>query len=318
MSAEMRAVLITPEAPGRLSLGRAARPTCDRNQTLVRVRALSFNRGELRRAQGAPAGARIGWDIAGVVEQQAADGSGPAAGTRVVGFLPASDGWAELAAVPSSYLAAIPADVTDERAAALPVAGLTALYCLERGSRLLGQRVLVTGASGGVGMFGCQLARLMGATVVAQIRRPEHEEIVRKAGADEVVIDESGEELVSRGPYRLILDGVGGPVLARTAPKLLTGGTAVVYGVTAHTSTDLSLGPLLASGSASVQGFNLYHEARSEPPSQGLARLLLLLRAGKLDPFISHTAPWDRVGEAAADFLARKHPGKVVLTVDQG
>jgi NADPH:quinone reductase-like Zn-dependent oxidoreductase len=266
--------------------------------------------------QGAPAGSRIGWDIAGVVEAQAADGSGPAAGTRVVGFLPASNGWAELAPAPSSYLAEIPGDVSDESAAALPVAGLTALYSLERGSRLLGQRVLVTGASGGVGMFGCQLARLMGATVVAQLRRAEHEELLRKAGADEVVIDETGEKLSERGPYRLILDGVGGAVLARTAPKLLTGGTAVVYGVTAQTSSELSLGPLLGSGNGSVQGFNLYHEARSEPPSSGLARLLSLVRAGKLDPFITHTAPWTQIGEAAAAFLSRKHPGKVVLTVD--
>lgn len=316
MTTDMQAVLIAPEAPGRLTLGRAARPTCDRNETLVRVRALSFNRGELRRAQGAPAGGRIGWDIAGVVEQQAADGAGPAAGARVVGFLPAANGWAELAAVPSSYLAVIPADVSDESAAALPVAGLTALYGLERGSRLLGQRVLVTGASGGVGMFGCQLARLMGAVVIAQIRRPEHEELLRKIGAEEIVVDETGEQLANRGPYRLILDGVGGPVLSRTAPKLLTGGTAVLYGVTAHTSTELALAPLLTSGNASVQGFNLYHEARSEPPSGGLARLLSLVGAGKLDPFVTHTAPWTQVGEAAADFMARKHPGKVVLTID--
>ncbi|HSN99532.1 MAG TPA: zinc-binding dehydrogenase [Candidatus Nanopelagicales bacterium] len=316
MTTDIRAVLITPDAPGRLTLGRAPRPTCDRNETLMRVRALSFNRGELRRAQGAPAGGRIGWDVAGLVEQQAADGSGPPAGARVVGFIPDCNGWAELAAVPSSYLAEIPAGVSDESAAALPVAGLTALYGLERGSRLLGQRVLVTGASGGVGTFAVQIARLMGATVIAQIRRPEHEKLLRKAGADEIVIDETGETLAARGPYRMILDGVGGSVLARTAPKLSTGGTAVVYGVTAQTSTELSLGPLLGSGNASVQGFNLYHEARSEPPSGGLARLLSLVRAGELDPFVSHTAPWTDIGEAAAAFLARKHPGKVVLTVD--
>lgn len=316
MSKDMRAVVSDPDAPGGLSVGQAPVPVCNAGDTLVRVRALSFNRGELRRVQGVPAGQRIGWDVAGVVEQQAADGSGPVAGMRVVGFLPAANGWAELAAVPSTYLAAIPDEVGNEHAAALPVAGLTALYGLERGSRLLGQRVLVTGASGGVGLFACQLAHRMGATVVAQIRRPAHEDIVRRAGSDEVEVDETGEVLAKHGPYRLIFDGVGGAVLSRTLPALRTGGTAVVYGVTAQPTAELALGPLLSSGNGSVQGFNLYHEARVEAPGLGLARLLSLVRAGTLDTFVTHIAPWTEVGPAAADFMARKYHGKVVLTID--
>jgi NADPH2:quinone reductase len=315
MTDDMQAVLVRPDAPGRLALGRAPCPACDRSEALVRVRAFSFNRGELRRAQGAPAGGRIGWDIAGVVETQAADGTGPGAGARVAGFIPACNGWAELAAVPATYLAEIPAGVTDESAAALPVAGLTALYGLERGSRLLGHRVLVTGATGGVGIFACQLARLMGATVIAQARRPEQEEILRGAGVDEVVIDETGAKLAEKGPYRLVLDAVGGTALAHAMKSLPAGSTAVVCGVTADAFAQIPLGALLGSGNASLQGFNLYHEARVEPPAKGLSRLLALVRAGKLDPFITHTASWTTVGEAAEAFLGRKHLGKVVLQV---
>lgn len=314
----MRAVLKTSGVLGELAVGQAPVPVCDSNQALVRVRALSFNRGELFRSQFAPVGHPIGWDVAGVVEKAATDGSGPAAGTRVVGFVPGATGWAELAPLITSYLAPIPEGVSDQDAAALPVAALTALYGLERGRRLLGQRVLVTGASGGVGMFACQLARLMGATVIAQVRRDEHVDIVRKTGADQVVVDATGEILAAGEELHLILDGVGGRVLGRTMARLATGGTAVLYGVTAtaETKIEVDLVPMLFSGDASLQGFNLYHEAHVEAPTRGLARLLALVKAGRLDTFITRTAPWTEVGREADDFMERKHPGKVVLLVD--
>jgi NADPH2:quinone reductase len=316
MSTQMRAVLKTAGAPGELTLGQTAVPACDSNQALVRVRAVSFNRGELFRVQFAPVGHPIGWDVAGVVEKAAADGSGPAAGTRVTGFVPAAHGWAELAPMITSYMAPIPDGVSDQDAAALPVAALTALYALERGQRLLGQRVLVTGASGGVGMIGCQLARLMGATVIAQVRRADHVDAVRKAGADEVVVDATGETLAAGEELHLILDGVGGKLLARTMARLATGGTAVMYGVTAETKVEVDLVPMLFAGDSSLQGFNLYHEARFQAPARGLARLLSLVKSRRLDPFVSRTASWTEVGREAADFMARKHPGKVVLLVD--
>lgn len=315
----MRAVLKTAGAPGELAVGQADVPACNSDQALVRVRAVSFNRGELFRVQFAPVGYPIGWDVAGVVEKAAADGSGPAAGTRVVGFLPAANGWAELAAVTTSYLAPIPDGVSDQDAAALPVAALTALYGLERTRRLLGQRVLITGASGGVGLFACQLARLMGAIVIAQVRRGDHADIVRQAGADQVVVDPTGEKLAAGEELHLILDGVGGELLGRTMARLATGGTAVMYGLTGvggTTKIEVDLVPLMFSGDASLQGFSLYHEARFEPPARGLARLLSLVQAGRLDTFVSRTAPWTEVGREAADFMDRKYPGKVVLLVD--
>ena len=86
-------------------------------------------------------------------------------------------------------LAELPDAVSFAQATTLPIAGLTALYTLERGGPLLGRRVLVTGASGGVGLFACQLARLGGAArVVGVVRSAEHEAVVREAGADEVIV----------------------------------------------------------------------------------------------------------------------------------
>lgn len=316
MSNQIRAVLTDPDAPAHVSLGHAPMPVCNSDQALVRVRAISFNRGELFRASFTPAGHSIGWDVAGVVEKQAADGSGPAPGTRVVGLSLADRGWAELAPIPTSFLAPIPDGVSDQDAAALPVAALTALYGLERARRLLGQRVLVTGASGGVGMFACQIARLMGAAVIAQVRRSEYVDIVRKTGADEVVVDETGDALAAGEPFHVIFDGVGGPLLGRALGRLETGNIAVLYGITGTPTIEISLVPFLFSGDAALQGFSLYHEARQEAPSRGLARLLALVKARKLDTFVTHTAPWTEVRDVAAEFMARKHPGKVVLTLD--
>src|SRR5438067_877102 len=103
----MRAVVVDPGAPGRLVLRDVEPPAPGRLEALVRVAALSLNRGELRRAASAEAGWRPGWDLAGTVEQVAADGSGPPVGSRVVGLLNPG-AWAELVAVPTTALAALP------------------------------------------------------------------------------------------------------------------------------------------------------------------------------------------------------------------
>ena len=163
----MQAVVVDPTVFGRLVLQAVDRPTLLPSQALVKVAAISLNRGEVRRSQTAEAGWRPGWDLAGTIETAAADGSGFPVGTRVVGFV-SSGAWAEFVAVFTQAIAALPDSVSFADAATLPVAGLTALYALSKGGSLLGKSVLITGASGGVGYFAVQLARLAGATVTAQ------------------------------------------------------------------------------------------------------------------------------------------------------
>jgi NADPH:quinone reductase-like Zn-dependent oxidoreductase len=170
-----RAVVVDPEVPGRLVIRPVPERVPDRGEAVVRVRAISLNRGEVRHSGVAAAGWRPGWDLAGEVERAAADGSGPRPGARVVGLLP-EGAWAERVAVPVHALAELPDPVTLSQAATFPVAGLTVLHALAKGGPLLGRRVLVTGATGGVGDFAVQLARLGGAHVTASARRADQEE----------------------------------------------------------------------------------------------------------------------------------------------
>jgi NADPH:quinone reductase-like Zn-dependent oxidoreductase len=142
---KIRAVVVDPGAPNRLALADVEEPSPTRSEALVRVAAVSLNRGEVRRAASSEPGFRPGWDLAGTVERAAADGSGPRKDSRVVGFLP-SGAWTELACVPSDSMAALPEGVSFEEASTLPVAGLTALYALEEGgNRYTGKAVLRVG-----------------------------------------------------------------------------------------------------------------------------------------------------------------------------
>src|SRR5256886_14046371 len=150
-----RAVVVDPEAPGRLVIRSVADPVPDRGEAVVRVGGVAPDRGEVRRSAMAAAGWRPGWDLAGEVERAAADGSGPRVGARVVGLLP-EGAWARRVAVPTHALAELPDKVTFSQAATFPVAGRTALHALAKGVLLLGRRVLVTGATGGVGDFAVQ------------------------------------------------------------------------------------------------------------------------------------------------------------------
>src|SRR6266536_2786008 len=148
-------------APNGLDRRDLPEPEPTPHQAVIEVGAYAINRGELSLLSQRADGWTPGQDLAGVVVAAAADGTGPSAGTRVVG-LADWGGWSERVAVPTHRIAPLPETVTFPRAAALPVAGLTALRTLRTGGALLGRRVLVTGASGGVGSFAVQLARAYG------------------------------------------------------------------------------------------------------------------------------------------------------------
>jgi len=229
----MQAIVIDPESPQRVGFRTVHPPTPRATEALIRVKTISLNRGEVVYGVHGAAGTRLGWDLAGIVEQPAAEGPGPASGARVVGLV-RSGAWAEMAAVPVNALTELPPSVTLAQAATLPMAGLTALAAIGHGGSLIARPVLVTGASGGVGLIAGRLASLAGALVVGQVRQSGSAPLAREAGADHVVIGEDIAEAAPFGPYHLVVEQLGGQALAEAMTQLAPvapGGTCGSVGV---------------------------------------------------------------------------------------
>lgn len=308
----MQAIVIDPQAPARLGFQTVEPPAPQVNEAVIRVQAISLNRGEVIYLVHGAAGTRLGWDLAGVVERAAADGSGPAQGTRVVGLLPPG-AWAEQVAVPTNALAELPPSVSFTQAAALPMAGLTALHAVEHGGSLIARSVLITGASGGVGLFACRLASLAGAQVVGQVRQSTSASLVQETGTEHVVVDENITTAKEFGPYHLIIDQLGGRALAEAMTQLAPGGTCVAIGGLTGSEVPLDYARVRQTPATSLDFFNLYYEFRREPASSGLQRLVRLVSAGKLIPQIGVEADWHEIGSVAQALIDRQFPGKAVL-----
>jgi NADPH2:quinone reductase len=292
-----------------VELREVAEPDLDRDEALVEVHAVSLNRGESHRLTGAAEGWRPGWDLAGVVREQARDGSGPPPGTRVVGWLP-QGAWTELAAVPTDRLAALPGAVSFAEASTLPVAGLTALRTLRMGGLLVERRVLVTGAAGGVGRFAVELAARAGAHVTAIVGRPERAEGLLELGAGEVVtsIDDA------QPPFDLILESVGGASLARALAIVGRGGTVVSLGHSSRDPTTFDVGDFFRTWYVSLRAFMLFAPER-QTYSGDLALLAGLVARGELHPKIGYEAGWEEAAAMVRALLDRRVAGKAVLHI---
>jgi NADPH2:quinone reductase len=306
----MRALVADRSAPSGVSLREAPDPRARVDEAIVEVRAVSLNRGEVRRLPMREEGTIPGWDIGGVVRQAAADGSGPQEGTRVVGL--ADEGaWAELAAVPTSRIAPLPDSVSFEAASTLPVAGLTAVRALEVGGPLLGRRVLVTGAAGGVGRFAVQLAHRAGAHVTGVVRDAERGAGLKELGADELI-----SELTPEGePFDLLLDSVGGASLAAAFTRVGRKGTIVTFGASSPEPTTFKTETFYNRGGPRLYGLRVFHELEFHGSGQrDLALLVSELAAGRLDPGIGFTGSLWEPDDALQALLDRQVPGKAVLS----
>jgi NADPH:quinone reductase-like Zn-dependent oxidoreductase len=305
----MRA-LVSCSTPPFAELAEVADPEPLAHQALVSVHAVSLNRGEVRRLERMEPGTVAGWDLAGTVRRPAADGSGPAEGARVVG-LKLVGAWAERVAVPTEFLAELPEGISFAQAATLPVAGLTALRALEIGGFVLGKRVLVTGASGGVGRFAIQLAALAGAHVTAVARRTEG---LAGLGADEVLHDLAAEGET----FDVILDAIGGPVLGAALQRVAARGTVVSFAATVPEPVSYPTRELFSRAPGAVlRGLYIFDELdHTRTAAADLRRLAGLVAAGRVDPQIDLTASWSDAASAIQALLDRRLAGKAVLTLD--
>jgi NADPH2:quinone reductase len=305
----MLGYITDPAAPGGLDRRDLPEPEPTPHQAVIEVAAYAVNRGELALLSRRANGWTPGQDLAGVVATAAADGTGPAAGTRVVG-LADWGGWSERVAVPTHRIAALPESVSFPRAAALPVAGLTALRTLRTGGALLGRRVLVTGASGGVGSFAVQLARAAGAVVTGHVSGPSRVQQVRALGADDVVT-EIGEDT---GPFDLVVDGVGGSVLVDAIHRLAPGGLATAYGLAGAERSQIAFFDFNnAQPGGRLEGFRIYTTGE-ETFGEDLATLARMIADGRLNPQLGVVRDWSQTVEAVDALRSRQATGKVVLT----
>jgi NADPH:quinone reductase-like Zn-dependent oxidoreductase len=305
-------MVVDHKADNHLTLTEVADPEPTPGQALVQVQAISINYGEL--AYGLPNaadGSVLGYDAAGVVVQAASDGSGPAAGTPVVTFGVAG-GWAELRAVDTERIGIVPAGADLGVLSAVPVAGGTALRALHRLGPILGRRVLVTGATGGVGRFAVQLATMGGAHPIATASAPEQDAGLLALGARQVVRD----PMELRVPVSGVIDMVGGSFMASSFAVLDSGGTLVSVGHSAQTIASFDYLTMFAGPDAAGRydrTVTTLHLPAERGLDTDLTWLAELVASGRLDPQITWRGNWRKLGEAASALLARQLHGKAVL-----
>jgi NADPH2:quinone reductase len=305
----MLAVVNTPSAPEPVAIREVPEPEPRPNEALVAVHAFSLNRGELRLFQVRPEGWRPGQDIAGVVVRAAADGSGPAAGTRVVALCD-WEGWAERAAVPSHRIAPIADNVTFGAAASLPVAGLTALRSLRHGAPLLGKRVLITGAAGGVGNLAVQLAVRSGARVTGVVGSQDRARVL-----DGVAVEIVTNIKEAEGRFGLILEAAGGISLKAAIERVDHRGVVVIFGNSSGEPTEINFRDFAEHQNARIQAFHYFTSEPEERFGPDLALLASLIADGVLVPRIV-VHGWRELARVGPQLRDRQIAGKAVFHIE--
>ena len=300
------------------------RPEIGEGEVLVRVRAASIHVGDVIVMTGSPFLVRLatglrtpknqvpGTDIAGTVDAVGKDVKGLRPGDDVFGWC--TGAFAEYASASEDQFVLKPANLTFEQAAAVGVSATTALQLLrDNGHVQPGQKVLINGASGGVGTFAVQIAKAFGAEVTG-VCSTKNLELVRSIGADHV-IDYTKEDFRKGGPrYDLILDNVGDHSMSATRRALAPNGMLISNGG-GHAGGALGRMIRLAIVSLFVG-----QQGKPAPKSENRADLLVLkelVEAGKVTPVIDGTYPLPETPRAIGHVAAGHARGTVVIAIDR-
>ena len=305
----MKALIPARESGRLVIISNVAEPTPAADEAVVAVRAFSVNRGETFQLEHPADGWRPGKDVAGVIVQAAADGAGPPEGSRVVAH-PPSAGWAERVAVPTRQLSELPDGIEMTTGAALPLAGLTALRLLRVAGPVASRKLLMTGASGGVGHYFTELASAAGAELTVVTATQERGERLRSLGARHILQDVSD----AHGSFDVVLESVGGASLQAALVRLRPRGTMIWFGEASREAPTIDFfrfweGP--ASGV--IRHFDYTDSDISD--GQDLETLIRFVAEGRLHPEIGLIEDWDRTEEVLHQLRGRGVRGNAVLTV---
>lgn len=260
-----------------------------------------------------------GSEVSGIV-RSAPDGSDLTPGDRVAAF-PGLGGFAEVVAVDPRMVFPLPDDMSLESAAGLPMNYLTVHFALVRRGRLAaGETVLVHGAAGGIGTAAIQMAKALGARVLAVVSDPAKADTARSAGADEVVLADGFRaavaELTSGRGVDIVVDPVGGDRMTDSLRSLAPEGRLLVIGFTGGEIPTVKVNRLLLNNISVVGvGWGAFWLARPEFLQAQWSDLLPYLRDGQLAPVIGSTYPLAEVREALAELDGRQARGKVLLAL---
>lgn len=322
----MKAVIYTQYgSPDVLRLANVPVPTPKAGEVLVKIHAAAVNSADIRLLRGQPFLVRLmgygmfkpkhrilGSDLAGRVE---------AVGSGVTAFKPGDavygdasnygmGGFAEYVAVPAAALAPMPRDLRFEEAAALPLAGITALQAVQKANIRAGERVAINGASGGVGTFAVQIAHALGAEVTA-IASAGKLDMLRTLGAAHVIDYAQADFTERAGHYDVILGVNGYHSLAHYARALKPGGRYIMVG---GTDAQIFESMLRAPFMPKRDGKHLGNITAKTTPDD-LRALAALVERGAVKPIIERCYPLAQVADALRVLDAGHTRGKLVITI---
>lgn len=303
----MRALVPDEGALGRVRMRRVESPEAGRGEVVIDVRALSVNRGEILQLERPVAGWRPGKDVAGVVVAVGADVVDIDVGMRVVAHAE-QGGWADRVAVAAGRVAQLPHEMDWTTAAPLGLAGLTALRLTRVTGPLASRRVLLTGASGGVGHAFVQLAAAHGAEVTAVSGSPERSARLLELGAVHVVrrIDDVS------GPFDIALESTGGTAPGEAWARLTAHGRFVWFGQASHEPATMDFFDWRGATSGTLRRFHYAED--TTPIGVDLASLVRMVSSHRLHVEVGLVADWAHTQDALEALAGRRVRGNAVLT----
>lgn len=319
----MRAFVVSDHGAAP-SITQVADPSPGPGQVLIRIHACGLNFADLLMAKGTyqdtPAlPFTLGMEIAGVVEAQGDGVTHPAIGTRVAVFEGAG-GLAEAGVFSADRCVPIPESMPFDQAAGFIVAyGTSHLALTDRAHLKAGERLLVLGAAGGVGLTAVELGAAMGAEVIAVARGADKLAVAKAAGAAHVLDSDTVDlraEVKALGGADVVYDAVGGDGFKAAMRATNPGGRLIVIGFASGDIPQIPANHLLVKNIDAI-GFYWggYLKWAPDRLAKSLGELMSMYEAGQLKPHIGAVRPLDQAGEAMELLRSRKVSGKVVVTI---